>query len=61
MADTIGKAFEELDENEMNSIQGGGLPATVTVTPWSSAPCTIGAGVVSVASIIGTIIYTVNK
>jgi hypothetical protein len=64
MNNTIGKAFEELETDEMYAINGGAAPATPTltsVTPWSSAPCTVGIGVVSLCSVVGTIIYTFCK
>lgn len=59
----IGKAFEELEADEMYAINGGApaTPTLGTITPWSSAPCTIGAGVVTLITIVGTVIYTVCK
>ena len=61
MASTIGKAFEELEADEMYEINGGGLPVTTSVTPWSSAPCTIGLGAVTLVTVVGTVIYTICK
>lgn len=60
MAQVIGKSFEELNDAEMFAVQGGANPGLIsTVTSWSSAPCTISAGVVSAVSVVGTIIYTI--
>lgn len=56
MSKVIGCAFEELSENEMMAIQGGGPELTITV--WSSAPCCISAGSVSLVTIVGTVIYS---
>lgn len=61
MAHIIGKSFEELNDSEMLAVQGGNPGFIATVTTWSSAPCTISAGVVTAASIVGTIIYTIVK
>lgn len=58
MNNAIGKAFEELDDAEMYAINGGG-GTVVTITTWSSAPCTISAGAVSVISIATYTIYQI--
>lgn len=53
MSLVIGYAFEELNDDEMMNVSGGGVVTTV-LTTWSSAPCLIGAS-------IGLTIYTVVR
>ena len=46
-----GKAFEELTPDEMNEYSGGAVTAVTTITT-TTIPCTVGAGVVSLAASI---------
>lgn len=59
--EVIGRSFEELQENEMLEIQGGAAATSVSVTSWSSAPCTIGILTVTVVSAVGATIYFTVK
>ena len=52
-----GQAYEELSEDEMRAIDGGG-PETVTITTWSSVPCTI-SGVAT--SVVVVSVYVTTK
>lgn len=45
----IGKAFEELDEQEMINVQGGATPTTVTTT--SSVPCGLASAGLTLISV----------
>ena len=47
-----GNSFEELTDDEMRSIDGNGLE--LTITSWSSIPCSIGA---TITGTIVTLIY----
>lgn len=47
-----GQAFEDLSDAEMRNINGGGLE--LTITTWSSIPCSISA---TISGTIITLIY----
>lgn len=49
MERVVGKAFEELDEQEMINVQGGATPATVTTT--SSIPCGLASAGLTLISV----------
>lgn len=61
----IGKAFEELDSQEMINVQGGASPATTTLTSattTSSVPCGIAsAGVTAISVLSATVVSYVSK
>lgn len=53
----IGKAFEELDSEEMMTVQGGGVVTVMTLLcTFSSVPCILGTAAISIVVSITMIV-----